>query len=126
MLYNPTSWAVTAIAWSKRFASAECARITDLQESVTKRQFSVRIEAEVLELLAPLGVGVPQALDVDAARQAAFDGCLHQLRSKKRERERQIDLTHCAMFALCQLLGISYRACNDFVEPPAAASRPFQ
>src|SRR5262245_1577496 len=39
MLHNPTSWAVTAIAWSKRFASAECARITDLQESVTTSEF---------------------------------------------------------------------------------------
>src|SRR5258707_13884153 len=29
MLHNPVSWAVTAIAWSKRFASAACARITD-------------------------------------------------------------------------------------------------
>jgi hypothetical protein len=39
MLHNPTSWAVTAIAWSKRFASAECARITDLQESATTSEF---------------------------------------------------------------------------------------
>jgi hypothetical protein len=30
-------------------------------------QLSVRIETEVLELLGPVRIGVPQALDVDAA-----------------------------------------------------------
>jgi hypothetical protein len=48
----------------------------------------VRIEPKVLELPGPFRAGIAQALDVDAAREAAFDGCLDQLRSKKRERER--------------------------------------
>jgi hypothetical protein len=48
----------------------------------------VRIEPKGLKLPAPLGVGVAQALDIDAAREAAFDGCFDQLRSKERERER--------------------------------------
>jgi hypothetical protein len=42
MLHNPTSWGVTAIAWSKQFASAECARITDLQEGVTISEFGLK------------------------------------------------------------------------------------
>ena len=47
-----------------------------------------RIKAEVPKLLGPVRVGVAQALDIDAAREAAFDGCFDQLRSKERERER--------------------------------------
>ena len=82
---------------------------------------SVRIESEVVELLGPVRGGIAQALDIDAAREAAFDSCFHQLRSKESERERQIDLTHRALFALCQLRGVSDGACHDFIEPSAAA-----
>ena len=66
----------------------------------------VRIKTMLLELPGPIRVGITQALDVDAARQATFDSCFHELRSKERKRERQIDLAHCASFALCQLLGV--------------------
>ena len=65
------------------------------------------IEAEILELLGPVRVGIPQALDIDPTRQAAFDGCLNELGSKEREREREIDLAHRAAFVLCQLPGVS-------------------
>ena len=51
------------------------------------------IESEVLELLAPVRVGIAQALDIDAAGQAPFDGSLDKFRSKECERERQVDLT---------------------------------
>jgi hypothetical protein len=37
------------------------------------------------ELRDLVRVGITQALDVDAARQAAFDGCLDEFWSKKRE-----------------------------------------
>ena len=65
--------------------------------------FLVQIEPKVLELPAPLGLRIAQALDVDAAREAAFDRCLDELGSKERERQRQIDLAHRASFAPCQL-----------------------
>ena len=58
----------------------------------------MHIEPKVLELPAPLGLPIAQALDVDAAREAAFDRCLDELGSKERGRERQIDLTHRALF----------------------------
>ena len=36
-------------------------------------QLSVRIESEVQEVLGPVRVGITQALDVDAAREAPFN-----------------------------------------------------
>jgi hypothetical protein len=66
----------------------------------------VRIEPKVLELPGPFRAGIPQALDIDPAREAGFDGCFHQLRSKEGEREREIDLPFGAAFTLCQLLGV--------------------
>jgi hypothetical protein len=84
-------------------------------------QLSVRIEPKVLELLGPVRIGIAQALDIDAAREAAFNRCLDELGSKERERERQIDLTHRAAFTLCQLRGVSDCAGYDLVEPSAAA-----
>ena len=58
-------------------------------------------------MLGPVRVWIPQALDIDPAREAAFDGCLDQLRRQKRERQPQIDLPFGALFALCQLRGVS-------------------
>ena len=65
------------------------------------------IEAEILELPAPLDMGIAQALDVDATREAAFDRGLDELGSEERERERQIDLPGCASFTFSQLRGAS-------------------
>ena len=79
------------------------------------------IEAEILELLGPVRVGIAQALDVDATREAALNRGLDELWRKKRKRERQVDLTHRASLALCQLFGVSDRARHDFVEPSTAA-----
>ena len=79
------------------------------------------IEAEILELLGPVRVGIAQALDVDATREAALNRGLDELWRKKRKRERQVDLTHRASLALCQLPGVSDGACHDLVEPSAAA-----
>ena len=79
------------------------------------------IEAEILELLGPVRVGIAQALDVDATREAALNGGLDELWRKKRKRERQVDLTHRASLAVCQLPGVSDGACHDLVEPSAAA-----
>jgi len=73
-----------AVSWKRRHLS----------------RFSIGVEAEVVELSAPIGAEVPQALDVDAAREAPFDGCLDQLRGNKRKRECQIHLAHCAQLAL--------------------------
>ena len=66
----------------------------------------MRIEAEFLELPIPFGVRIAETFDVDAARQASFDCCLDQLRSKECERKCQIDLAQAALFAFCQLLRI--------------------
>jgi hypothetical protein len=60
----------------------------------------MRIEAEFLKLLIPLGVRIAQTFDIDAAGQAPFDRCLDELGSKKRKRERQIDLAQGTSFAL--------------------------
>src|SRR6516225_558641 len=73
--------------------------------AVRSARRSVRIEPEILELSAPHGVGITQALDIDPARQVPLDGCFDELWGEKRERERQIDLTHGASLAPCQLLG---------------------
>ena len=45
----------------------------------------MRIEAEVLELPAPFGVGVAESFDADAAREPPFDRSLDQLRSEECE-----------------------------------------
>ena len=66
----------------------------------------MRIKTKLLELPGPVRVWITQALDVDAARQATFDSCFHEWRRQKRKRERQIDLTHRAAFAPCQLPGV--------------------
>ena len=58
-------------------------------------------------LLNPVRVRIAQAFDIDAVRQAAFNRCLNELWSKERERERQIDLPFGALFAPCQLGGVS-------------------
>ena len=58
-------------------------------------------------MLGPVRDGIPQALDIDAAREAAFNRCLDELGSEKREREREIDLPFGALFALCQSRGVS-------------------
>jgi len=99
------------------------AKIEHSQEALKYRRlgFLVRIEAMLFELSAPFSVGTPQALDVDAAREASFDSCLDQLRSKKRERERQVDLAHGASFPLCQLYGVGSRSSYDFLKPTASA-----
>ena len=76
-------------------------------QELPEAQLLVRIESEVQELLGPVRVGIPQALDIDAARQAAFDRCLDELWGKESERERQIDLPFGAAFTPCQLLGVS-------------------
>jgi hypothetical protein len=56
----------------------------------------IGIKAEIPGLLGPVRVGITQALDIDATREAPINGCFDELRSKKRERESQIDLTHRA------------------------------
>ena len=67
----------------------------------------MRIEAEFLKLPIPFGGGIAETFDVDAAWEAAFDSCFHKCRSKKSERERHVDLTYRAAFALCQLPDVS-------------------
>ena len=67
------------------------------------------VDAEILELPAPVGVGIAQALDIDAAWYALLDSCLDELRSKKLKRECQIDLPHGASLALCQLFSVGNR-----------------
>jgi hypothetical protein len=46
----------------------------------------MRIEAEFLKLLIPLGVRIAQTFDIDAAGQAPFDRCLDELGSKGLQR----------------------------------------
>ena len=59
-------------------------------------------------MLAPTGAWIPQALDIDAAREPSLYGCFDELGSKECERERQIDLTNGASLASCQLFGVSH------------------
>ena len=79
------------------------------------------IEAQILELLGPVRVGIPQALDIDAAREAAVNRCLDELGSKECEREREIDLAHRASLSFRKLLSVDGRTFDDFVEPSVAA-----
>ena len=51
-----------------------------------KAALSVRIEAEILELHGPVWVGIAQALDIDAAREAAFDRGLDELGARNASR----------------------------------------
>jgi hypothetical protein len=51
----------------------------------TRLGLLIRIEAEFLELPIPFGVGIPQALNIDAAGKAPFDRCLDELRRKECE-----------------------------------------
>ena len=99
------------------------AKIEHSQEALKYRRlgFLVRIEAKLFELSAPFSVGTPQALDVDAAREASFDSCLDQLRSKEGKRECQIDVAQGTSFALCQLFSVGNRTNYDFLKPAAAA-----
>ena len=41
------------------------------------------IEAEILELPAPIGVGIPQSFDIESAGQSSFDGCFDELGRKE-------------------------------------------
>ena len=52
-------------------------------------------------------MGITQTLDIHASRQAPLDGCLDECWSKKRERERQIDLAYRASLPFGQLPGVS-------------------
>jgi hypothetical protein len=45
----------------------------------------MRIEAEFLDLPSPFGVGIPQALKINAAGKTPFDRCLDELRRKECE-----------------------------------------
>ena len=86
------------------------------------------IEAEILELLGPVRVGIAQALDVDAAREAAFNRRPDELWRKKRKRERQIDLTYRAAFALCHLVSSVSTSIGAVIPAPQsqeAASWPY-
>ena len=67
----------------------------------------MRIKTKPLQLPSPVRVWITQAFDIiDAARQATFGSCSHELRTQKRERERQIDLTHRATLSFCKLLSV--------------------
>jgi hypothetical protein len=55
---------------------------------------SIWIKAEIVELLNPVRVWIPQAL---IPRGKQLSTAAFELGSKKRERERQIDLTHHAL-----------------------------
>jgi hypothetical protein len=48
------------------------------------------IKAKVPELPAPGWIGIAQALDVDAAREATFNRCLDELRRNASESVRLI------------------------------------
>jgi hypothetical protein len=71
-------------------------------------------------LKAPIGLGIAQALDIDATREASLDGCLHQLRSKERQRGRQIDLPFGALSAPYCCQGVDNVA--DSVDRPVGFS----
>ena len=81
----------------------------------------MRIEAEFLKLPIPFGVRIAETFDIDAAWETALNRCLDELGSKKRKRERQIDLPHGASLALCQLFGVRNRTNYDFLKPAASA-----
>src|SRR5438552_3741174 len=51
-----------------------------------------RIKPERFELPAPLGRWVAEPLDTDAARQAAFHGCLDEIGRGESQRDGHVDL----------------------------------
>jgi len=97
---------VVAVHGRIEFDHAIASRVVHVDDVGSSRR-GVRVEAEVVELLGPVRVGIPQALDVDPAREASLDRGLDELGSEEREREREIDLPFGALFALCQLRGVS-------------------
>src|SRR6185312_1716575 len=64
----------------------------------------------------------PQALDVDASRQAAFHGGTDQFGRKEGERDRHVDVTNAASLARSDLFSAGDRPRDDLIEP-APASR---
>jgi hypothetical protein len=67
-------------------------------------------------LPAPDRVGISQALDIEAARQAPFNGGFDEFWRKESERKRQVHLPHGALLPLRQLLDIGLTS-NYLVQP---------
>ena len=123
-------WSIRQVKSWTRGAKSISIRLSKLYPGTrsARPRLLVRIEAEIPELLGPVWIGITQTLAVNPARQAPLDGCLHQLRSKKRERERQIDLTYRAAFALCHLVSSVSTSIGAVIPAPQsqeAASWPY-
>ena len=70
---------------------------------------------------APLRGGIAKSLHSDAARQATFDRCPHEIWREERERDRHVDLTHAAFLTCRDLLNVGHRARDDLVKPTTPA-----
>ena len=68
------------------------------------RALLVRIQPKRFELPNPFHRGIAQPLDVDASRQAAFDGGANQLGSKEGKRDGHVDMTDAASLVQCDLV----------------------
>ena len=90
-------------------APAGVARDPDRQES--KRQTEHRV------LAGPLGRGIAETSDADAARQSSLNGSLHEFRREERERDRHVDLADAAFFACSDLIDTGDGAGNDLFKP---------
>jgi hypothetical protein len=96
---------MVAVRGRIEFDHAIASRVVHVDDVGSSRR-GARIKAEVAELHCPVRVGITQAFDIDAARQAAFNRCPDKRGRQKREREREIDLPFGASLALCQLRGV--------------------
>ena len=75
-------------------------------------------------LAGPLGRGIAETSDADAARQSSLNGSLHEFRREERERDRHIDLSNAAFVARSNLLDTGDSAGNNLIEPmPATRDR---
>ena len=68
----------------------------------------LRVQPERFELPAPFRRRIAKPLDVDAARQAAFDGSANQLGGKKGERDSHVDMADAAFLAQRNLLNVGH------------------
>src|ERR1700681_1112449 len=75
------------------------------------------MKPERLKLPAPLSRRIAQALDTDAAGQAAFYGCFDKIGREEGQRDGHIDLPNAALLAQAKLCDRSYPTRDHIIEP---------
>ena len=80
-----------------------------------------RIKSERLKLPAPFSRRIPEALDADAARQAAFYCCFDEIRCEEGERDGHVDLPNAALLSGAKLCDRGYSTRDHIIEPPTTS-----